>query len=116
MAACERAGVVPGILHRINLTARGKGSIDARGVSVRDQLGGSPEATRLDPAEPGGEEGEPGLLEGQDRINMRWVVEEAFSIFKRVFGEHVMALKWENIVQEIRFKVGPYTTSEGTSR
>ena len=36
------------ILHRINVTARGKGSGDAWGVSVRDQLGGSPEATRLD--------------------------------------------------------------------
>lgn len=38
------------------------------------------------------------------RYNMRWVAGEAFSIFKRVFGEHLMALKWENIVQEIRLK------------
>ena len=48
VAACACAGVVPGILHRINVTARGKGSGDAWGVSVRDQLGGGPEATRLD--------------------------------------------------------------------
>ncbi|MBI1658899.1 MAG: hypothetical protein IS632_09060, partial [Thaumarchaeota archaeon] len=48
VAACACAGVVPGILHRINATARGKGSGDAWGVSVRDQLGGGPEATRLD--------------------------------------------------------------------
>ena len=31
-----------------------------------------------------------------------------FSIFKRMFGEHVMALKWENIMQEIRLKVALY--------
>ena len=44
VAVCARAGVVPGILHRINVTARGKGSGDAWGVSVRE-LGGSPEAS-----------------------------------------------------------------------
>ena len=33
VAACACAGVVPGILHRINVTARGKGSGDAWGVS-----------------------------------------------------------------------------------
>ena len=26
---------------------------------------------------------------------MSWVAEGAFSIFKRIFGEHVMSLKWE---------------------
>ncbi len=35
-------------MHKINATARGKGSGDTWGVSVRDQLGGSPDATRLD--------------------------------------------------------------------
>ena len=30
--------------------------------------------------------------------NMGWVAEGAFSIFKRVFGEHVMSLKWESII------------------
>ena len=39
---------------------------------------------------------------------MRWVAEGAFSIFKRIFGEHVMSLKWENIIQEIRLKVALY--------
>ncbi|MYB30704.1 MAG: transposase [Cenarchaeum sp. SB0663_bin_5] len=38
----------------------------------------------------------------------RWVVEGVFSIFKRVFGEHAMALKQENIVQEIYLKVALY--------
>ncbi len=38
----------------------------------------------------------------------RWLVESVFSAFKRMFGVHVMALKWENIVQEIRLKVIQY--------
>ena len=108
MAACAWAGVVPGILHRTNVTARGKGSGDAWGVSVRDQLGGGPESTRLD------------LLSLEERrenqtywkakigYNMRWVAEGTFSIFKRIFGEHVMSLKWESIIQEIRLKVALY--------
>ncbi len=37
--------------------------------------------------------------------DMRRLVESVFSAFKRLFGEHLMALKWENIVQEIRLKV-----------
>ena len=39
---------------------------------------------------------------------MRWVAEDVFSIFKRVFGEHVMALRWDNIIQEIRLKMALY--------
>ena len=93
VAACARVGIVPGILHRINVTARGKGSGDAWGVSVRDQLGGSPGATRLDLLSR--EEKRENQVYWKARIgyNMRWVVEGAFSIFKRVFGEHVMSLK-----------------------
>ena len=40
--------MVSGILHRINVTARGKGPGDAWSLSVRDQLGGIPDAIRLD--------------------------------------------------------------------
>ena len=29
-------------------------------------------------------------------------------MFKRMFGEHVTVLKWENILQEIRLKVALY--------
>ena len=103
-----RADVVLGTLHRINVTARGKGSGDAWGVSVRDQMGGGPETARLD------------LLNREERrenrvywkakigYNTRRVAEEAFSIFKRIFGEHVMSLKWESIIQKIRLKVALY--------
>ena len=48
MAACARAGITPGIMHTVNVTGRGKGSGDAWGLSVRDQLGASPNAKRLD--------------------------------------------------------------------
>ncbi len=47
IAACARTGMILGIMHTINVTARDKGSGDAWGVSVRNQMGGSPEATRL---------------------------------------------------------------------
>ena len=29
---------------------------------------------------------------------MRRAAEEVFSIFERVFGEHVMSLKWDDII------------------
>ena len=108
VAACACAGVIPGILHRINVTARGRGSGDAWGISVRDHRGGSPGATRLDLLSQ--EEKRENQVYWKARIgyNMRWVVEGAFSIFKRIFGEHVMSLKWENVIQEIRIKVALY--------
>ena len=108
MAACARAGIVPGILHRINVTARGKGSGDAWGVSVRDQLGGSSEATRLDLLSREEKRENQDYWKAKIGYNMRWVAEGAFSIFKRIFGEHVMSLTWENIIQEIRLKVALY--------
>ena len=37
----------------------------------------------------------------------RWVV-EIFSAFKRIFGESVMARKWDNIVQKVLFKVSAW--------
>ena len=107
-AACASAGVVPGILHRINVTARGKGSGDAWGMSVRDQLGGIPEAVRLDLMSQEEKRENQTYWKARIGYNMRWVVEGVFSIFKRMFGEHVMALKWENIIQEIRLKVALY--------
>jgi len=38
----------------------------------------------------------------------RWVVESAFSTFKRIFGEHVKAVKWKNIVKELILKASIY--------
>ncbi len=42
IAACGRGGVVPDILHKINVTPRSRGFGAAWGISVRDQLGAVP--------------------------------------------------------------------------
>ena len=73
MAACARAGIVPGILHRINVTARGKGSGDAWGVSVRDQLGGGSGATRLDLLSREEKRENQTYWKAKIEYNMRWV-------------------------------------------
>jgi len=38
----------------------------------------------------------------------RWIVESVFSVLKRIFGEHVRAVKWENIIREISLKASLY--------
>ncbi len=108
IAACARAGVVPGILHTINVTPRSRGSGAAWGISVRDQLGGSTKATRLDLLSQEEKRENQVYWKAKIGYRRRWVVEGVFSIFKRVFGEHVLALKWENIVHEIQLKVSLY--------
>jgi hypothetical protein len=39
---------------------------------------------------------------------MRWMAESAFSSIKRMFGEHVSAVKWNNIVNELMLKASIY--------
>ncbi|MGA9171160.1 MAG: IS5 family transposase [Nitrososphaeraceae archaeon] len=39
---------------------------------------------------------------------MRWIAESAFSSIKRTFGEYVMSLKWENIINELFLKASLY--------
>lgn len=72
------------------MTARGRGSGDAWGVSVRGQLGNGPEVTRLDLLSR--EEMRENQMYWKAKIgySMRWVAEGVFSIFKHVFGEHMM--------------------------
>jgi hypothetical protein len=38
----------------------------------------------------------------------RWIVETIFSCIKRMFGEYVTAIRFENIVKEIMLKVSLY--------
>ena len=78
------------------------------GVSVRDQLGGGPKATRMDL--PSREERGKNQTYWKAKIgyNMRCVAEGTFSIFKRISGKHAISLKWENIIQEIRLKMALY--------
>ena len=49
VAVCKQAGMTLGILHRNDVTMRGKGSGDTWSVSARERLGESPDAKRLDP-------------------------------------------------------------------
>ena len=37
-----------------------------------------------------------------------WVAESAFSSFKRLFGEHVMARRYSNMVRELELKAALY--------
>ena len=71
-------------------------------------MGGDPEATRLDLLSQKEKRENQTYWKAKIGYNMRWVVQGVFSIFKRVFGEHVMSLKWESIIQEIRLKVVLY--------
>jgi len=38
----------------------------------------------------------------------RWMVESAFSSIKRVFGEHIVSIKWKNIINELLLKASIY--------
>jgi len=38
----------------------------------------------------------------------RWIVESVFSVLKRIFGEHVMAHKRKNMIQELQLKAALY--------
>ncbi len=38
----------------------------------------------------------------------RWIVESVFSVLKRIFGEHVMAHKRQNMIQELQLKASLY--------
>jgi len=38
----------------------------------------------------------------------RWMAESAFSAFKRMFGEHVKAVRWKNMVKELLLKASIY--------
>lgn len=38
----------------------------------------------------------------------RWMVESAFSSIKRVFSEHIVSIKWKNIINELLLKASIY--------
>ena len=38
---------------------------------------------------------------------MRWMVETAYSVFKRYFGESVSAKKWDCMVKEYQLIINP---------
>lgn len=44
----------------------------------------------------------------KQKYGMRWMAESAFSSIKRTFGEHVLSIKWNNIVNELMLKASIY--------
>ena len=105
--ACRDRGIRPLIPVQARCTARGRGTGDAWGDAVREQLGGSPE-TRI--GRMGREEREENSRYWRSRVgyNRRWLIEIIISAFKRMFGDHMHSRKWEHMVQEIRLRVAQY--------
>jgi len=81
--------IVPGIKVRKNSSGR-SGGCHPRKVSVISQLGN--------------------LQYWKDSVSYgkRWIVESVFSVLKRIFGEHVMAHKRQNMERELQLKVSLY--------
>ncbi len=46
--------------------------------------------------------------EKKRKHDQRWIVETAFSSIKRMFGEHSMAIKFQDMVEEMMLKVSLY--------
>ena len=107
MQACQDMGIRPPIPVQTRCTARGKGTGDAWGKAVREQLGGSPE-TRIGSIS--SKEREENSMYWKSRIgyNRRWLIEIIISAFKRMFGDCMHSRKWEHMVQEIRLRVAQY--------
>ena len=107
VTACGDRGVDSRIKLRVNSMARGKGTGDAWGIAVREQLGGSADSHAWkmpdDEKRRFQEEWKKKVEYGKRRL-----VEIVFSAFKRMFGEHLYSLKWKNMVQEVRIKVATY--------
>ena len=73
-----------------------------------DQLGGSPTARYPGQTGRGEKEENRTYWKAGAGYDRRWVVEYAFPVFKKMFGEHLMAPRWEDIVREVMLKVSLY--------
>ena len=106
---CARLGITPYIRVGPNSATRSRGVGRARTCAVLNQLGGG----ILDPrefADLTGDEKEANRKKWKERVRYgeRWLVEIVISSFKRLFGDFVRAVRWENVVQEMSLKVGIY--------
>jgi len=52
--------------------------------------------------------GNPDAWKRRVGYGLRWMAEIAFSVFKQVFGEHVMARSLPNMVREMLLKASLY--------
>jgi transposase len=46
----------------------------------------------------------------------RWIVETVFSCIKRMFGEYITAIRFENMVKEIILKASLYNLFQSITR
>ena len=107
VTACRDRSVDSCIKLKVSSLARGKGTGDAWGIAVREQLGGSADSHVWKMSD---DEKRRFREEWKKKVEYgkRWLVETMFSAFKRMFGEHLYSLKWKNMVQEVRIKVATY--------
>ena len=88
-AFLEEQGIEPAIKVRRNSSRRARGC-PARKRVVMEQLR------------------DPERWKRRVRYGLRWMAETAFSTFKRLFGEHVMARSLRNMVREMFLKASLY--------
>ncbi len=107
VAECHKRGIKPLIRLLTSCTAKGKGTGDKWGMLVRWQIGGGPEVPVGDLSK---EERQENLRYWKSTVGFgsRWIVEIVISSIKRMFGEGVMALKWSNVVQEVKLRIWLY--------
>ena len=104
---CSDLGIRTMIPIRTDCTARGKGTGDAWGIAVREQLGGD-QSARVDKLDVQEREENKRYWKSTVGYGRRWIIEIIISAFKRMFGDHLHARKWENMVQEIKLRVAQY--------
>lgn len=105
---CKKLGVKALIPVRVNALHHTGG--DARSEAVLEQLGGK-QYTDPDTVNTlSKEEREKNQKEWkkENDVGMRWNVEGVFSSFKRMLGESVSAVKWENVIKEISGMINIY--------
>ena len=102
---CKENNIQDLIIVKVNSKSHGD---NARDIAVRTQLGGSPDCENVN------ELSTDERIENQDQWRIdsgytyRGLVEGVFSTIKRLFGEHIKSIKWENIMREIDLLVLVY--------
>ncbi|MCE2498262.1 MAG: transposase, partial [Nitrosopumilaceae archaeon] len=108
-ALCANLGITPYIRVGPNSATRSRGVGRARTGVVLDQLGGGIRDPRKFAMLTGvKKEANRRKWKKKVRYGERWLVEIVISSFKRLFGDFVRAVRWENVVQEMNLKVHIY--------
>ncbi len=108
-ALCKKLKIKPCIRIKHNANTRSDGVSRDRTLAAIDQLGGGVSDPKKF-AHLTKEEREANRKVWKKRVQYgkRWIVEIVISSIKRLFGDSVSAVTWENIIQEINLKVHIY--------